>query len=295
VEPARAVVPGVPGSAVVVKRYVKLVVSALYFVVREGLDRALTMFGRERPSRLVVLCYHAVPPHKKAGFERQMEEVSRYARVVAADVPGAGVEGPCVAITFDDAFESVAQNGMSTLRRLGFTSTIFVPTGVLGRRPPWKFNTPSGDQAEQIMTMEQLAGLDDPLIRFGCHTVSHPYLTSLSDQQLDVELVESRRALESGLKRPVTTLAFPYGDHDDRVVRACRRAGYTLTFSIGPATSPDDRDFVRGRVTVEPDDPLLEFRLKIWGAYAWAAKASAIKQRLKKMGGGRRGAEVRAP
>jgi peptidoglycan/xylan/chitin deacetylase (PgdA/CDA1 family) len=266
-------------------RHAKMLISVLYLAARGAGERLLSLLGLKREPRLVVLCYHSVPAAKKSGFERQMDEVARYARVVYADASTPISDRPCVAITFDDAFESVAQNALDGLVRRDFRATIFVPTGVLGRSPDWKFNASVGDKAEQVMTMKQLASLDQSLIRFGCHTVSHPYLTSLDDQQLQAELLDSKRLLESGLNRPISTLAFPYGDHDERVIEACRRAGYGLAFSILPGTvTPNAGKFVRGRVTVEPDDTPFEFWLKIRGAYSWAATSSALKRRLTRRG-----------
>jgi hypothetical protein len=77
----------------------------------------------------------------------------------------------------------------------------------------------------------------------------------------------------------VTLFAFPYGAYDDRVVDACRTAGYTRVFGIDPrAAAIDGSDYVRGRIDVELSDGALEFFLKIHGAYAWMVHASSLKR-----------------
>jgi hypothetical protein len=79
----------------------------------------------------------------------------------------------------------------------------------------------------------------------------------------------------------VTLLAFPYGEYDRRVVAACRQAGYERVFGIDPwPADAAGRDFVRGRVSVEPTDSPLMFYLKARGAYGWMIHASALKRRL---------------
>ncbi|HVW69856.1 MAG TPA: polysaccharide deacetylase family protein [Steroidobacteraceae bacterium] len=71
-------------------------------------------------------------------------------------------------------------------------------------------------------------------IEFGSHTVTHPNLTTVSDEQLSWELSESRRTLEQRLHREVRTLAYPIGTrsaYDSRVLEATRRCGFGLAAS----------------------------------------------------------------
>ena len=48
-------------------------------------------------------------------------------------------------------------------------------------------------------------------IAFGSHTVSHPNLTRVTDEQLNLELTESKYTLESKLQQPIDTIAYPIG------------------------------------------------------------------------------------
>ena len=62
----------------------------------------------------------------------------------------------------------------------------------------------------------------------------------------------------------ISLLAFPYGDHDPRIVEHCRQAGYRHVFTIQPTlVRPMVHDFVRGRVAVDAGDGLLDFFLKV--------------------------------
>lgn len=68
-------------------------------------------------------------------------------------------------------------------------------------------------------------------LTIGSHTVSHPNLALLGkDEQLQ-ELVDSRQLLETGLGKPVDTLAYPIGTADAfnaEVAASAERAGYHL-------------------------------------------------------------------
>lgn len=68
-------------------------------------------------------------------------------------------------------------------------------------------------------------------IEFGSHTVTHPNLTRLPDQELFQELSESKRSLETHLQRPIESLAYPIGTlsaFDQRVTSATERTGFKL-------------------------------------------------------------------
>jgi peptidoglycan/xylan/chitin deacetylase (PgdA/CDA1 family) len=66
----------------------------------------------------------------------------------------------------------------------------------------------------------------------GSHTCSHPHLTTLDDLALADELERSKAACERGIGTECRSLAYPYGDVDERVVAACARAGYSAAGAL---------------------------------------------------------------
>lgn len=87
------------------------------------------------------------------------------------------------------------------------------------------------DLTADYLTLDQLRELDaHPLITIGAHTVSHPDLRYVADDELAAELVDGRAQLEEWLGHPVDTLAYPFGDTDDRVRRATAAAGYKRAY-----------------------------------------------------------------
>lgn len=78
-------------------------------------------------------------------------------------------------------------------------------------------------------------------IEFGSHTVTHPILANLTDDDLQFELVGSRRTIEEQTGMPVHAISYPVGGRnafDDRVRRETNRAGYRLGLSYVPGTNP---------------------------------------------------------
>ncbi|MCS3897854.1 peptidoglycan/xylan/chitin deacetylase (PgdA/CDA1 family) [Bradyrhizobium japonicum USDA 38] len=265
------------------KRTTKLTISLFYYLAR-GLSRfVLGLAGRSPTPKLVILYYHGIPDAYRSNFVRQMESIRRKAQVSPASHRGSLPSGKGnVAITFDDAYVSVAKNALPALTARGFHSTIFVPTGTLGGPPPWSMEDGSPDSIETVMSAEQIATLPSALVTVGAHSRTHPRLSRLAPGDARDEIEGSRHELEDLTTQDVRLFALPYGDHDSSTIDLCRTAGYEAVFTTTPApVDTTGSDLVRGRVKVDPFDGRLEFFLKYNGAYAWAPYLSALKRRLR--------------
>ena len=129
------------------------------------------------------------------------------------------------AVTFDDAYASVVSLAFPVLAQLGVPATVFVPTRADrdGLRDwdgirPWS-HTPWRDEL-QGASWSQLRELVAAGWEIGSHSRTHPDLTSVTDEQLRDELEGSREDCEAELGVPCTSIAYPYGLVDHRVVEA---------------------------------------------------------------------------
>lgn len=226
---------------------------------------------------VLVLCYHAVSERFPAPLSVTPEAFERQLHVlVRAGFEGAtfdeAVRAPrarTVAITFDDAYLSVLELGKPLLDAVGFPATVYAPTAYLDtpERPlSWDGidNWIGGEYERELLPMswDQLGGLAEAGWEIGSHTRTHPHLTTLDDDALRTELTESRATVEQRLGRPCPTLAYPYGDHDERVVAAAAAAGYTAAGTL-PARLPPPRPLAWPRVGVYHADDERRFRLKV--------------------------------
>lgn len=71
-------------------------------------------------------------------------------------------------------------------------------------------------------------------VSFESHTVSHPILTNCTASEINYELHESRKYLESVLGKPVYHFAYPNGDLKRSVRLAVKNAGYLTARTIEP-------------------------------------------------------------
>lgn len=126
-----------------------------------------------------------------------------------------------VIISFDDDWQSQYDNAVPLLRKYGFTATFFVWVRAVGRA--------------HHMTWDEIRELDAQGMEIGCHTLTHLILTKLkSDDQLRHEMVAAKDMIEARIGHPITSLAYPLGQYDERVVQAAREAGFTSARSTWP-------------------------------------------------------------
>jgi peptidoglycan/xylan/chitin deacetylase (PgdA/CDA1 family) len=198
-------------------------------------------------AEVLVLCYHAVSDSWDASeavtpdaLEWQLKYLRRRGwraatfRDAVLDPPAART----MAITFDDAFTSVKELAFPIISKLGMTATVFAPTAYVASGEPcaWAdldgwMSTPHAGELTP-MSWKQLGELAESSWEIASHTRTHPRLTKLDDETLVRELEEPRMAAIRQLGRPFQTIAYPFGDVDERVAEFARRSGYKAGASL---------------------------------------------------------------
>ncbi|MFZ0478269.1 MAG: polysaccharide deacetylase family protein [Terriglobales bacterium] len=253
---------------------------AVYFA--DCFRRTILLLCGKRPRpTCAVLYYHAIRDEDRVGFARQMDLVVRLTETISIDGRVALLPNKRYsAVTFDDGFESTVRNAVPELEKRNVPAAIFAIPDLLGGFASWWPQT-SPERYEKLASAERLRSLPKDLIAIGSHTLTHPRLPALGEARARQELAESRTKLEQLLGRPVTTFSFPYGAFNEQLIEWCRDAGYERVFTTLPYSAfATPGEFVVGRVTVEPTDWPLEFRLKVLGAYRWLPRAFRLKRRL---------------
>ena len=103
-----------------------------------------------------------------------------------------------------------------------------------------------------MMSWDDVAGLDPCLITIGSHTLTHPILTTLDPEALERELVDSRRRLEERLGREAAIFCYPNGS-SDALVRDHVKAHYRAAVTTVPGFVTRGADLYQlNRVSAEP-------------------------------------------
>ena len=196
-----------------------------------------------------------------------------------------------VAITFDDGFVNVLTEAAPIMAEYGFVGTVYVITGMVGRRTRW---TDQGVALPSLplLTWSQVTELQKRDFEIGAHSVTHGFLTQYPPDNLKHELTAPKDVLERELGAPISTFAYPQGDYNRRVIASVTSAGYATavtvdqgraTLNSNPFTLP--RLLVSGNTTptmmkafvaptIGPAYKLINFAFKrILGRKQWPRRA----------------------
>ena len=115
-------------------------------------------------------------------------------------------------MTFDDGHVSNHQIVLPLLKRFGLTATFFITVGRIG--------------LGETMGWSQIRELHAAGMEIGSHTMTHRPPSTLNNNELRYELVESRRILEDGVGGPIMSISSPTGFHNARMREIAADAGY---------------------------------------------------------------------
>lgn len=173
-----------------------------------------------------------------------------------------------ICLTIDDGYRDNAEVALPVLRRHNAPVSIFVPSAILDRtidawwlqveelarqddnprkayedmmmaisRKPEiltqlhaSFATCQYELNERhFMNAAEVRALDcDPLVEIGGHTITHPQLKTLDDDEAEREISQNKKDLENLLGRSVEIFAYPFGD-----AQACGAREYALVRKAG--------------------------------------------------------------
>jgi peptidoglycan/xylan/chitin deacetylase (PgdA/CDA1 family) len=200
---------------------------------------------------------------------RNMRGVSMKELLLAMN---AGDAGDLIGITFDDGYEDFLSAALPTLERLGFSATVFVVAGMLGKENTWDHR---GAPRRRLRLLEAngVREISERGIEVGSHTVTHPRLPDLDPDTLVHEVSDSRQILSKIIGVPVEGFCYPYGDLDGPAVWAARRAGYF--YAVGTKKSIEYGLYDWPRTYVGEKDSPLRLGVKL--------RASLVQTRLRKV------------
>ena len=121
-------------------------------------------------------------------------------------------------------------------------------------------------RTNMMLTWDQVREMNQQGIDFGGHTVTHPYLSRLTREQVQWEISECKRRIESELQSPVAHFAYPNGREEDFTAwnkDVLRGAGYeaAVTTVWGMNFPSTDRLELRRGGAWEQDEALFACKM----------------------------------
>lgn len=143
-------------------------------------------------------------------------------RIVDALMNGSEMDSRWIAITFDDAYESIATEAGPRLKARGWPYTIFVSTDFIDGA----YNT--------YLSWDQLRALEETGATVANHTLSHEHMVRRHSGETDEawssrltsEVMGAQSRLNEELKDPLRLFAYPYGEFTAEIAGLMRALGF---------------------------------------------------------------------
>tara|TARA_Y100000590_G_scaffold261313_1_gene293389 strand:- start:1617 stop:2342 length:726 start_codon:yes stop_codon:yes gene_type:complete len=114
----------------------------------------------------------------------------------------------CYALTFDDGVGSTVRDISNKCIQKGWPVTFYLPTQYLDEGIlPYQNSKPiSWSEVEELSKNQ--------LISFQSHGVTHSAVSSLNEEEIELEMTKSKKIIESHTNKKVHSFCYPYGSKE---------------------------------------------------------------------------------
>jgi peptidoglycan/xylan/chitin deacetylase (PgdA/CDA1 family) len=195
---------------------------------------------RAKLARVPTIMYHDILPKKQVFFDVTPQEFEQHLQLIQKQglTPisfdqltthlrtGLPLPEKPIMLTFDDGYGGHYEYVYPVLKKYGYPAVFSIYTSKVGIN--------SGRTHVNWQQLREMAA--DPLVTIAAHSVTHPAdLRVLPDDKLEMEIVESKRILETKLGIPIRYFTYPAGKYDDRVAGLIKKAGYLAALTMDDA------------------------------------------------------------
>lgn len=125
----------------------------------------------------------------------------------------------------------------------------------------------ASEYPNRMMTPEQIKTLANLGIDIGAHTVDHPILKTLSDEEQLAQLVDSKQTLENIIGQSVENFAYPNGklhdDYSEQTVALVKKAGFNSAVATHYGISTNTSDFFQLKRFTPWDKGAVKFHVRL--------------------------------
>ena len=138
------------------------------------------------------------------------------------------LSGKPVILTFDDGYKDAFEIALPILEKYNFQATFYLIVDDI--------NKPA------YLTKDEILELKNDGMHFGSHTLSHPDLTTISEQQAEQEIYGSKTMLEQLIGSKISDFCFPGGVSDEEIENIVINSGYSTATTTASGINVGDID-----------------------------------------------------
>lgn len=148
-----------------------------------------------------------------------------------------------VILTFDDGYQNFYDAAYPELIKHNLTATVYVIAN---------FNKP------EYLSHQEIIELSAAGIEIGSHTLDHRMLPILELKEQKRQIIDSKKELEQLVKKPIVSIAYPFGDYSLVSAQTAKAIGYRYAVTTANVLADFSTPFTLGRFRAH-DRPDLEF------------------------------------
>ena len=253
---------------------------SIYFSLRHAWWRVNVNFDKPR-----ILMYHMISPHLPKNkskfnrlritpetFEKQLHwlHTHHWQTMTMAEIAECQTIPPkTVVLTFDDGYANNYIHAFPLLKRYNMKATIYIITERFHQNWATDKDTKlSSDElnSEAMLTHEMIHEMiDSGLIEIGSHTKHHVNLPTLSSEQQEEEIAQSKVIIEQQYGIICKSFAYPFGFFNTTSVSLVQKYGYTSAVTTVPKliSWEDKNRYEIPRIIISGRQSFFDFQLKM--------------------------------
>jgi peptidoglycan/xylan/chitin deacetylase (PgdA/CDA1 family) len=216
-------------------------------------------------TNITIFCYHQIDKpvrdSKNKGlfvapehFEWQIKKILKHGFEIVTfeDIVSTrfSKNKPLAILTIDDGCESIYLNALPILKKYQIKAVVYLITGLIGEEYIISQENPS-DNPERMLTKDQIREMADYGIEFGSHLCQHIRITRYPPERIKYELSSSKEMLENFLNKKVLSVAYPFGDYNEFVLKSAKEAGYSFGVTTKTGANSLEKNLELCRIPVK--------------------------------------------
>lgn len=170
-----------------------------------------------------------------------------------------------IVITVDDGYKDNYTILFSLLKKYKMKAVIFLVSGISTNL--WTIKSDNEKEFPLLNDYEVLEMQNSGLVEFGGHTLTHPSLKKITDEQAIFEINEDKKISEKRLNKKLVVFAYPYGHRRENTKSIVENAGYDFAVSTDTGSGIITEDRYDIRRTAIDKTSVFDFLRKISPGY----------------------------
>ena len=228
--------------------------------------------NKKNQNKLIILMYHSVIKSNKFLIDNNfiisennfidhinLIHKNNFYKFVKINNDSKNYKGINLALTFDDGFKNNLEFVAEFLNQYQIPIHIYVCT---------KFLKNNYTNYLNLNELKKLSNFQN--VTIGSHSLSHPFLSKLSNKEIQFELSESKKIIEDIISCEVNQISYPNGSYSNVVVKIAEQLGYLIGLtSIFNSNNNLSDNMKLARYNIEGLDNKFKLNNKIKGYHDW--------------------------